>query len=305
MKKFLKKIFYFSLLFIILILIVLVAGSYLVSKRNFKNYETESNTLVFGKDKHYDLMFSGISHARNFSRHKNHLKIESILNQSIINIGQGIGTCGANEQYFYLKYFYSKNNSVDRIIYVLSPPMMYSNDLPIASNTFNKEIFDFDFLYQYILFESENKNQRILHYLLSKLNPNWIFHFPFSEDDEPDFLSEIDPKEVELGFMKANGKTLDQERFIKSSQIIEEEIKFALEHEIELTLIIPPALFGHWPGHENVDTFAKNMQKKYQISYLDLSESILEPEFYYDHHHLNTKGVAFFAKNYLKEMLTK
>ena len=34
--------------------------------------------------------------------------------------------------------------------------------------------------------------------------------------------------------------------------------------------------------------------------YYDFSESVLIPKYYYDHHHLNSAGVDYFAENFLK-----
>ena len=107
-----------------------------------KNSQTESNTLIIPENNKFDLLFLGISHARNFSRYGNHEKIEKALDKKIINLGQGSGYCGINEQLFYLDYFYNKNNTTKDIIIVLTPSMLTSEKLPIASNTFDNEIFD-------------------------------------------------------------------------------------------------------------------------------------------------------------------
>jgi hypothetical protein len=90
MKKFILKIFLFAILSVITLIILVVVSSEIVKHRNFKNYQTEGNLLVLQEDKHYDIALLGISHARNFSRHKNHLRIEKILNKSMLNSWPGL-----------------------------------------------------------------------------------------------------------------------------------------------------------------------------------------------------------------------
>ena len=65
-------------------------------------------------------------------------------------------------------------------------------------------------------------------------------------------------------------------------------------------LIIPPALFGKWKGHEETVEFCRIMNVKYGVSFHDFSMSVLEPKLYYDHHHLNTNGVEYFTEKFLK-----
>ena len=143
MRKFLIKIIIYTVLLSLFMVCCLIGSSYIVNKRNFKNSQTESNTLIIKENEKFDLLLLGISHARNFSRYGNHEKIEKILQKKIINIGQGSGFCSINEQFFYLDYFYSEGNKTDEVCIVLTPPMLSSETLPIASNTFENEIFDF------------------------------------------------------------------------------------------------------------------------------------------------------------------
>ena len=304
MKKYIKyTLIYLSLLLIALYLLFNFT-TLLVENRNFNNWETDSNLLIFKKGSIYDLLFMGISHARNFSRHKNHLEVERILNKSLINIGQGGGSCGVNEQLFYLDYFYYKKNSVDTVVYFISPPLFFSDDLPVASNTFDYESFRLDFLYRYIMFPAENKFQRIASYLQSKINPAWIFHKPESEEAMSKKLVDVDLKAVIEGQKAAYSEDLNLDRFGRSAKRVKDTIVLSLKNGSEMILIIPPALFGKWNGHELIVQFGKKMEAMFNgVQFYDLSESVMIPELYYDHHHLNTAGVIYFSDNFLKPIL--
>lgn len=303
MKKFVLQILLFCILALVIIILMLEVSSHIVKSRNFKNSETESNTLIIHENEEYDILFLGISHARNFSRHHNHERIEKITNKKIINLGQGGGACGINEQEFYLNYFYNRDNKAKELIFILSPPLMYSETLPIASNTFKEELFSIDFFISYLFFKSENKTERIVEYVRSKFTEEWIDMKPDSKMSENTYLTSVDMKVVQEGFLAAYGDTLSEARFSKSCKTIESIIRTAQHHNSKLIFIFPPAPFGKWPGHDSCVDFTKKMEQKYGCKYYDLSEAITTPEYYYDHHHLNSKGVEYFTKTFLKPIL--
>jgi len=303
MKKFIFQVIAYSLFLVFFILIGAKLISKPVKKRNFKNYETESNLLVLKENKRYDFLFMGISHARNFSRHKNHLRLDTILNMSFINIAQGGGRCGVNEQYFYLKYFYQNRNKTNQVVFILSPPMLFHTGFPQASKTFDFEPFEFDFFSNYLFFNTRNKTQRLYSYVNSKYTLEWKNHQPKSFSKKQAHLSELDSAKVTVGLNSTYKKGLAHYQFTRSSIIVEQTIQLINNNSSSCILIIPPALFGKWNGHNETLEFAEKMKKKYGVKVYDYSESILDPKYYYDHHHLNSDGVMFFSRKYLLPIL--
>lgn len=281
---------------------MVILFSTIVKGRDFKIYETESNLLILKDNEEYDLAFMGISHARNFSRHKNHLRVEKILNEKILNIAQGNSTCGVNEQLFYLKYFYAHGVKINEIIYVLSPPLAFNENLNKSSDTFIYEPFEFDFLYKYLFFDAENKYQRLFYYIRSKISFKWLFYKPGSLDRQNGRLQKIDSVKIKNGLKLAYPNGLDIKIFTKNCEVVENTIKTAKMNNSQISFLIPPSLFGKWPGNDQVVAFCKKMHKKYNLNYYDFSESILNSKYYYDHHHLNSDGVEYFAAKYLKPL---
>lgn len=303
MKVFLIKIGIYLLLISTISIALASVSSMIVKSRKFYNYNTESNLLHLEKNKNYDILIMGISHARNFSRHDNHLRMEEILNKKILNIGQGGATCGVNEQLFYLQYCYHKGISADTVLYILSTPLVYADYLNKASSTFGREPFSFDFLYQYIRFKSTNKLQRIQYYIYSKLDPKWIKLQPLPVEKNDQKLFALDSAVVEDGLNLAYLDGLNPDILAKNCKVVEETISFIQSQKSTVILILPPALFGKWMGHDKIIEFCDQMKKDHNVDYFDLSESILQPEYYYDHHHLNSEGVKYFTVNYLKPIL--
>ena len=304
MRKFIKKIIVYCIYFTIVIFISLISSSYLIQKKDFNNHSTESNLLIIREKLKYDFLMMGISHARNFSRHSNHLRVDSILNKKFMNIGIGGGICSVKEQYFYAKYFFKKQNKAEKVVYILSPPMLFNYGLDNNYSTFEYEPFVFDFFTDYLFFKTENKAKRLAEYLISKKRLNWLFYEPFSYDKERSFLTELDSNKVKTGFNVAYTQDgYSAGRLKKSCFAIERTIQLAQAYDSEFIFIIPPALFGKWIGHHHAVDFANKMELKYGIKTYDCSESVLKPEYYYDHHHLNSDGVSFFTENYLKKIL--
>jgi len=271
MKKFILQILLFITLLSFSVLSALLYTSLIVENREFKNNNTESNLLIIHENERYNLMFMGISHARNFSRYQNHSKIERILNKKIINIGQGGGACGINEQLYYLNYFYNNNNTVDTIFYILSPPLLFSETLPKASNTFDNEPFKISFFINYLPYKTENKTERLLSYMRSKLQLDWISYHSVDLDDRKDRLLKLDTAEVKKGFKVTYENGLNFDVFNQSCVTLEKTIKLSLSKNSQIILIIPPALFGKWEGHEETLDFANKMKKKYKIELYDYS----------------------------------
>ena len=303
MKKFIFKIIAYPIVLLVFVLIGAKLMSYVVKKRGFNNFETESNLLVIKENKKYDFLFMGISHARNFSRHKNHLRLDTILNKNFINIAQGGGLCGVKEQYFYLKYFYQNRNKTNQVVYILSPPMLFHTGLPLASKTFDFEPFEFDFFLKYLFFNSSNKTQRLYSYVSSKYTLDWINHQPKSFNKKQTYLLKLDSAKVKDGLNFTYKKGLANWQFARSSVIVDQTIQLISDNNSSCILIIPPALFGKWNGHNETLEFAEKMKKKYGLKVFDYSESVLDPKYYYDHHHLNSDGVMFFSRNYLLPIL--
>lgn len=278
--------------------------SKIVELRNYKNWETESNLLIMRPNTHFDILFLGNSHSRNFSRHKNHQRVEKILNKKIINFGRTGGITGFGDYLLYLQYAYSKNITFDTIIVNIFSQMLFSKSSYIASNTFEDEPFKFDFFIQYVKYPyTQNKFQKLFYYMRSKISLKWLVRMPYSLDAKTDSLLEIDSSKIKKGFEIAFFDGIDTAVFNYNANIVEEIIKTAQQNGATVVFITTPTLFGNWPHHEYVVDLMDYFKQKYNVDYYNFADSIKVPNYYYDHHHLNTKGIVLFTEKFLKPVV--
>lgn len=304
MKKYLTKILLFILLFFTLFAVLITVSNKIVLNRNFNVSQTEGNLLILKPNTHYDIIFIGNSHARNFSRHNNHKLVEGILNKKIFNLGKTGGRCGTNEYLFYLQYNFSKGITADTIIHNIFSQMLYGSFSNHASNTFNDEPFSMNFFLQYLAYPyAQNKYQRLFYYLRSKSSRKWFKMQTFSLKAKTDSLTYIDSIAIQEGIEKAYKDGFDKEVFNRAANITEELIKTAQNNGSAIIFITTPTLFGDWPHQEDIASFMFEMNKKYGTKYFNFANCINNPHLYYDNHHLNTKGIEYFTEKFLKPAL--
>lgn len=289
MKKFLIHLLKFALVSILLVSTLLIVANQLVVRHPFKNGETESNLLVLNESQYYDYLILGISHARNFSRNTHHEMFVSALHGKAINLAQGDGLGGLENQYWYFTYFLKKHNSAKHMILVLSPTLMYSNLIDQNSVAFYREPIKLEFIKHLWRVGGPNKKDQLFHYVKSKLGHNWWLTKPTMCLPNIDEVPMLDTAEVREGMVIAYPQGLDPKVFEERAKVLDGILQLAKQNNIEPIIVIPPALFGKWPGHDNVLSY---VSKKYpKITIIDSSTDVLNPKMYSDHHHLNTAGM--------------
>jgi len=303
MGRFLLKIFLFA---IIVISIIFGAAKILSLKnenKSFANYDTDDNLYTIKRNEHFDFLIMGISHARNFTRHKNHLRVEKILNKKFINLGRGGGKCGPAAEYAYLQHFFSRGNKTDYVLYVPTPPMMFSDYLNVNSSIFEMEPFRVNFFFQYLFSEGKNKKQQLYYYITSKFKPQWENLKSVSMDSVGWHLEKYDTAAINLGFKQAYPNGLDSITFERNKLIVKKTIELCLKNNSKVIFMMTPSMFGAWPGHEQVFDYLNEIQLKYPIEIYDYSEVCKDSTLYFDHHHFNSKGVSWFTEVYINKIL--
>ncbi len=263
----------------------------LTSDRPFENWETEANLPVLTENKHFDVLMMGISHARIFSRDHNHERVERTLDRSMINLAQGGGFAGLENQLMHLNYFVEKGNSAEHLVLVLSPMLMFNRNMDRTKAAFEREPFKADFFAYVAVHGVENRWSQLAYYTRSKLFWNWIITKPSAYERMDKVIAGLDSAAMARTMPSAYPAGLSEEVFARQAAVLEEILETAQGHGMKVTLMMPVALFGRWPGHERVTVLLDSLQPRHGFEILDLSEAYFDNRLYYDHHHLNTDGV--------------
>jgi hypothetical protein len=284
--KFVKKIAIWFISVVFATAALIFCSNNYVERLGITGPEVEANLFSINKNEKFEKLILGISHGRNFSRGTHHQLFEGKKGKTI-NLAIGEGLNGMEIQQLYAQYFFRKGNKVDSLYYILSPTLFYYDETDHSDIAFYREPVRIDFIIHLLKNGNERRYHQLLYYLKSKLSQHWWKQKKKEFVKNTNKLSAIDSIEVVNGFKKAYPLAVNDSIFLERAAVFEATLKLFEENNTKVKIIIPPALFGKWPGHDRVISYLR--EKKLNV--INLSGSILEPQLYYDHHHLNTDGI--------------
>lgn len=300
--------FLFETLFLLLLtfggfLAVSLICDWQTTRHDFKINELESNLFFIKENQKFDLTILGISHARNFSRQANHQITEAILNKKIMNLGRGNALCGMRGQQLYLDFFLEKGNQTDQVLFVASPPLMYGTYLDSVDIAFWDEPIRADFISFYLKNEGTSGLKKMFYHFRNKLRPSWLKleKYPFGEKE--DQLEKSNTETIEEGLKLAYPHGRTPEMLAQNLAFFKKIVEKCAAEKTELIVIIPPAIFGKWEGHNELWQALSELKNKNDFELHDFSESVKNPTLYYDHHHLNSDGIRFFLNEKFRPIL--
>ena len=245
------------------------------------------------------MLILGISHARNFSRQANHEVTENALNKKVFNLGRGNGLCGLHGQQLYLDFFFEKGNLTDEVLFVATPPLMYGTYLDGNQTAFWDEPIRYDFS-KFILKNGDGDKQwQLFQSFARKLRPSWLSFKKYSNESITEQLEKVDSITIKEGMKLAYPKGRTTETIQENIIYFKKILASTKVNGVKLKVVIPPSVFGKWPGHEEVLEWIQKVKEVDNFEIIDLSEAILDKSLYYDHHHLNSKGIEVFWEKYL------
>lgn len=283
---------------------LLVASSALTSDRHFENWETEANLPYFPDNSRYDVVMMGISHARIFSRDHNHERVEQILGKKMINLAQGGGYAGLDNQLMHLNFYLDRGNTAENMVIVLSPMLMYNRNMDRTRIAFEREPLQSGFFRYVAAHGVENRWTQLAYYTRSKLFWNWLTLKPVALPRMDKVIAGLDSAAMARTMPSAFPAGLDAHVFKERAAVLNTLFDTAKTADMHITVIIPAALFGTWPGHDQTMDYVRSIQQEFDLTILDLSRAYPDNKLYYDHHHLNTDGVEKAADT-LKQVWTK
>jgi len=300
-QKFIIKASVFVLINIALIWLSLEILKVFENRHSYQNWETESDGLIIPQNKPYDLLIMGSSHGRIFARDKNLLRVDSILHKNTIDIAKGGGGGGIVSNLVLLKYFYSQGNSAGQIVYFMDAWPFFSrkwneDNYFLTNEPIRYQIFK-DCLHYHI------DRDVLLNYFKSKYTADWLEQEPVSREINSEVLKDVSPEAIQKRLASLYIEPYDDHVFNHYAALLEEVVKLAQSHHSIIAFIFPATLLDDNRGKEKVIKLLSDFKAKYGVEYYDYSNAIPDPKLYYDHDHLNTKGVVYFTEKYLRPIV--
>jgi len=294
--KYLKELTLILLIFFGGFFGITLIANWVTARHDYKINEVESNLHFINEDEQFDMVMVGISHARNFSRQTNHAITERILNKKILNLGRGGGLCGLNGQQLYLDFFFEKGNKTKEVLFVATPPLLYGTYLDRNEAGYWDEPIRFDFSWFVLKNGNSDKRWQLYQSFTRKLKPSWLSFKKYPNEPNTSQLETVDSIKIEEGMKLAYPEGMKHSMLEENFQYFNKIVKTCQSNDVQLKVMIPPSVFGKWQGHDEVLAALNQRKAIDNFEIIDLSEAIMEKEFYYDHHHLNSEGVEVFWK---------
>lgn len=277
-----------------ILLVITVVISYLrlsFSEQILRNGETETNLPVILKNKNYDLVLLGSSHARIFSRFESHNAVEKLIHLSFINLSQGGNRESLKNQKNYLTYFYQRGNRNRITVYILDPFIFYRRELLNSPHIFDHEPFRLDFLYT--LLTSGDYNWKTIASYIGSVNQRKVIP-----------PTEIRQSTISAQLISTRMKDLYRDAInLNDLHFLKEINELCDNHGAKLVVLIPPTLFPKHKQAEEVMKILVKLQKNERFGLFDYSEVMKDPKYFLDTDHLNNNGIENFAKRYLRPKL--
>lgn len=304
-KLFIKKSVLFLLLNAIILGVVLGICSGAHRDLHMDNWKTESNLMVMGgghAPAHYGVALLGTSRGRVLSRDGNHLLVEKILDQPVINLSKG-GGGGLMPAELHLSYFYHRGNQVDHVVYLVDPWVFFS---PINNeeNDFFLRDEPFEFYILWKLMTQGYPSNRISSYLQMITVDDWRAISTYAAPGLTEgTIKRIDRRKLLEAREHYLSKYVDNgfDRYSRYVDIINKMVK---KKGGQITYVMLPMLIPDFPGMDQVDEKLRQAARMNDhVAYYNASGAMHDRRFFYDHMHFNKTGVDYFARRVLKPVI--
>jgi hypothetical protein len=273
------------------------------SRLHYEKWETDSLLLTTPANTSFDAVFLGSSHAYLFSRFKENLEIsEHALGMRFFNVALPSGG-GLRPNRFILENFYEQGNSAKKAVYFLEPFVFFSIGPNDAHKFIYSEPLRFQFLKKLIL--DHYPLRSILTYIRSKFTYDWFFQRPEALLRNSYTLAgvPVDPAKVRARMESLYTDGFKEENFLRYAKEFERIAMEVESHGAALHIVLSPTLIGPEPGTDRMMVWLEELKKNHPFSLHVFTNAILDPKYYYDLDHLNTAGVEYFMRDFLKPAL--
>lgn len=204
----------------------------------------------------------------------------------------------------YFSYFLERGNTTDQVVYFIDPFIFYSDRWNEHNYFLEDEPITLDFLR--LALKGGVSNSQLFNYIRSKFTPFWINGYqPSLTATQDNVVSLTDDQAVEKRLAILYPKGVESAEFARYRTYLRGITEMATTHHIKLIFVFTPTLLGTVPGMAETQAELMMLQKEFPFSMFDFFDVIVDKNFFADRDHLNTAGVEFFTRNYLKKILSK
>lgn len=272
---------------------------------DYQMWDTDSVLLTMPHDAHHGAVFLGSSHAYLLSRFEEHQQIvEATLGASVCNLALPSGG-GLRPAALMLEEYYARGNACDEVVYFLDPFVFYGTGANDAHKFVYDEPLDLSFLVAMIW--DGYPFRRIVTYVRSKFSAAWLRQRAETMIGHPGALTaaDIDPARIAMRIDTLYVDGTQEENFTRYAVYLERILALSDAHGSAVTLVVPPTLLGEEPGAARMKAYLDELARHHTFTFRDWHDAMPNPADYYNLDHLNTVGVATFARAHLAPLLAE
>lgn len=268
-------------------------------------WKTDSVLLTMPQDAQVNVAVLGTSRAYVFSRFKEHHEaMEGGLGRTVFNMALPQGG-GVRPARFLLETFWEQGNRADRVVYFLDPFTLYS----VGANENHKFVYFEPLRLRFLakLLRNGYNYRRTITYIRSKLSRAWLtqqpeplIHHTWKLEEEKYTAENI---RIRLASLYPDG--LPEDVFATYTAELERIVALCEAHETPLTVVLPPTVLGHEPGHDATMAWLNNLAEHHNFPVYDWVNAMPDHELYYNLDHMNLGGVSAFMTQWVRPTLDK
>jgi hypothetical protein len=268
----------------------------------YRPWETDSLLEVMPHDSDVGCVILGTSHAYALSRFReNHRILEEALGMEVFNMGLPAAG-GVRPARLFFEEFIARGNRAKNLLYLIEPFVFYAPEANDNHKFVHYEPVRPGFLLR--LVRDGYPWRRVFAYVRSKFEAPWLLQQPETMIAHEGMVSTpIDPARVEARIATLYWEGQERAAFRRHAPELERIIARAAAAGMRVYLVAPPTLLGHEPGMAVLEDWITTLAGRYTFTWRDHTHAMGAPAYFYDLDHLNTRGVGYYAGQFLAPLL--
>ncbi len=271
-------------------------------------WETLGTLFLIGHSEHHNNVFLGSSYSFSFSRCAGaHQRFEYALQEPFHNLSTpGSGVLPAK---LFLEQYFARGNTARDVIYFADAPFFYSRLGNENWGTLEHQPFEIGFLFSCI--RNRVEFFRLFRYVRRKFSLQWVVDQPLKLPCGTRISAEVVKrrKRSPAGQFTARRNAGYYDEGIRETRLrhyvsqLESLVLTAQEHGARITIAVLPILYEHEPGDRLFLAYLQKLTGETGANFANFTGAMQDPRYFHDMTHMNERGAAHFAREYLAPQL--